>query len=130
MAFSGWRALVWLLIGLLVIGLLLTVLFWAGVLLAVIAAAAWFNLVLLPRVAARLRMNQLVLVIALLPVLGGGGLALGGLNGLAAGGVVWLAGVALPRGLMWRLRRRLGRARGSTQMSRVRVIDSGFRVKS
>jgi hypothetical protein len=128
MLFSGWRALVWLLAALLVVGLLLTVIFWVGVLLAVLAVVGWFNLLLLPRVAQRLRTNELVLASVLLPLLGAGGFTVAGLNGLIAGSIVWVLGVALPRGLMWRMRRRL--ARGGTQLRRMRVIDSGFTVKN
>jgi hypothetical protein len=128
MVFSGWRAALWLLAALLIVGLVLTAVFWIALLLAVLAAVAWFNLLLLPSVAARLRTPELVLAIALLPVLAAGGLASAGLSGVVAGCSVWVVGVALPRAVMWRLRRRLGHKAGIglRRLRAVRVIDSGF----
>jgi hypothetical protein len=127
MVFSGWRALLWLLAALLLVSLLLVAVFWIGVLLAVVAAVGWFNLLLLPRLAVRVRIPELVLAVALLPVLAAGGMALAGLSGVVAGCSVWVIGVALPRVALWRLRRRLWKQVGSgTQLGRVRVIDAEF----
>ena len=127
MVFSGWRAVVWLVAALLLVSILVTVVFWIGVLLAVLAAIVGLNLILLPRLAARFRTPELVLAVGLLPVLAGGGLALDGVSGVVAGCAGWAIGVALPRAVLWRLRRRLGpRAGGGTGLRRVRVIDARF----
>jgi hypothetical protein len=127
MVFSGWRAVVWLLAAVLLVGLLLAAVFWIGVLLAVAAVVGWVNLVLLPRVAGRVRLPQLVLAMALLPLLAAGGMALAGLSGVVAGGFIWAIGVALPRAVLWRVRRRLGRrVDGGTGLRRVRMIDAEY----
>jgi hypothetical protein len=126
MVFSGWRAAVLLVAALLVLSLLLAAVFWIGVLLAIVAAVGWLNLLLLPRLATRVRLPELVLAVGLLPVLGVAGLLLAGGGGVVAGGSVWVLGVALPRAVLWRLRRRLWHA-GSRgiQLRRVRVVDVG-----
>jgi hypothetical protein len=127
MVFSGWRAVLWLLAALLLVSVLLAAVFWIGVLLAVLAAIVWLNLILLPRVAARFRAPELVLAVALLPVLAAGGMALDGVGGVVVGSAGWAIGVALPRVVLWRLRRRLGQGAGSgTGLRRVRVIDARF----
>jgi hypothetical protein len=127
MVFSGWRAVLLVLAALLLVSLLLVAVFWIGVLLAVLAAVGWFNLLLLPRLAVRLRVPAVALAIGLLPLLGGGGLALAGLSGVVAGCSVWAIGVALPRVVLWRLRRRIRHGvGGGTQLRRVRVIDAEF----
>jgi hypothetical protein len=115
---------VFLVVALLLVGLLLAAVFWIGVLLAVLAAVGWFNLLLLPGLAARLRIPALVLAMGLLPVLAAGGLALAGISGVIAGCSVWAIGVTLPRAIVWRLRRR--RQLGGMRLRRVRVIDAGF----
>ena len=124
MVSSGWRTALWMVAGVLVVSLLLAALFWIGVLLVALALVGWFNLVLLPRVALRLRIPQRVIAIALLPVLAAGGLALAGLSGAVAACSIWTIGVALPRVVLWRVRRRLWQgARGEMRLRRVRVID-------
>src|SRR5260370_40850033 len=127
MIFSGWRAVVWLLVAVLIAGLLLTVVFWVGVLLAALAVVAWFNLLVLPNVAARLRTPERLLAIALLPLLAAGGLLLGGLSGLAASSAIWAIGVALPRVALWRLRRRLRQStRAGTALRQGPNIHASF----
>lgn len=121
MAISGWRAAALLILGLLVVSLLLAAVFWIGVLLAILALVGWVNLLLLPGLALRLRVPQLVLAIALLPLLAAAGLAVAGTGGVVAGCCVWAVGVALPRAALRRLRRRV--RLGETRLSRVRVID-------
>ena|SRR5437870_81101 len=110
MVVSGWRALIWLLAGMVVAALLLTFVVWLAVLVAVIAAMAWLNLVVLPRVSTRLRMPYVVVAVVLLPLLAASGLLLGGLSGVVAGASAWLLGVALPQALLLRLRTHLRRA--------------------
>ena len=112
MVVSGWRALIWLLAGLVVLALLLTFVVWLAALVGVIAAVAWLNLLLLPRISTRLRVPHLVVAVGLLPLLAASGLMLGGPSGLVAGSSAWLIGVALPQALLRRLRARLGRASG------------------
>ncbi len=125
MVFSGWRAAVWFVAALLVVSLLLAAVFWIGVVLAVLAAVGWFNLLLLPRLAARFRMSELLLAMGLLPLLAAGGLAMAGVSGVVAGCSVWAVGVALPRAILWRLRRRYWQGVGTgVTLRRVRVIDA------
>jgi hypothetical protein len=127
MVFSGWRAALWLVAALLVLSLILAAVFWIGVLLGVLAAVGWFNLLLLPRLSIHLRIPELVLAVGLLPVLAVGGMLLAGVGGVVAGCSVWVLGVALPRAVLWRLRRRLWHGRsGGLQLRRVRVIDVGI----
>lgn len=131
MVISGWRAALWVVVGLVIVSLVLAAVFWIGVLLAAVALVGWFNLLVLPRVARRLRAPQLVLAIALLPLLAAAGFVLAGLSGVLAGGAVWTVGVALPRAVLWRLRGRLfgsRPARGETRLERVRVVDARFRA--
>jgi len=127
MYFSGWRATIILVAGLVVLALLLTALFWLGILLAVLAAVAWFNIFLLPRLAYRTRIPELVLAVALLPISAAAGLGLAGTSGIVAGCSIWVLGVALPRVVMWRLRRRLSRR---TRLSSSRVIDTRYSTKN
>ncbi len=110
MVMSGWRAMIWLLAGMLVGALLLTFVVWLAVLVGVIAAMAWLNLVLLARVSTRLRMPHVVVTVGLLPLLAASGLLLGGPSGVVAGASAWLVGVALPQALLLRLRAQLRRA--------------------
>jgi hypothetical protein len=126
MVITGWRAAVVLVIGLLLIALLVTALFWVAILLAALGAVAWFNMRLLPDIARRVRVRELVLAAALLPVLALAGLALAGSSGIIAGCSVWLVGVALPRGLLRYMLRRAERQRQANLDARlhpVRIID-------
>jgi hypothetical protein len=127
MVVTGWRAALLLVVGLVVLAALLIALFWLGLGLAALAVVVWFNLGLLPRLAARLRVRELVLAAALMPLLAAAGLALAGTGGLVAGCAIWLLGVALPRALLWRFRRRLERQRQlDPNLQPVRVIDADF----
>ena len=110
MVISGWRAAILLVAGMLVAALLLTFVVWLAVLAGVIAAVAWLNLVLLPRISTRSRMPYVVVAVLLLPLLAAGGLLLGGPSGVVAGASAWLLGVALPQALLLRLRAHLRRA--------------------
>ena len=125
MYFSGWRATLLVLAALVVLGLLLTALFWLGLLLAALGAVIWFNLFVLPRVSRRTRIPEVALAAALLPISAAVGLGVAGTGGLIAGATVWLLGVAVPRGLLWRMRRRLRQAQAQSDKS-VRVIDTRF----
>jgi hypothetical protein len=111
---SGWRAAILVIAALVVVALLLTALFWLGVLLVTIAACVWFNLALLPRVSARTRIPQLILAAALLPILAAIGYGLAGTAGVIGGSLVWLFGIAVPRAALWRFSRRLDRRRELT----------------
>jgi hypothetical protein len=124
---SGWRAALWIVLALIAFSLLLTALFWIGIALAVVAVVAWFNLLILPRVAARVRVPQLLLALLLLPVLGALGFGLHGLTGLAAGCAVWVIGVALPRAAAWRAQKRLRYS--ARRPMPVRVIEPDFRYR-
>jgi hypothetical protein len=127
MVVTGWRAALLIVVGLIIVAALLIALFWLGLGLAALAAVVWFNLVLLPRLAARSRIPELVLAAALMPLLAGAGLALAGTGGLVAGCAIWLLGVALPRALLWRFRRRLERQRQvDPSLHPVRIIDADF----
>lgn len=112
---------------LLVVSLVLAAAFWIGVLLLVLGAVGWFNLLLLPRLARRARVREIVLALALLPLLATGGFALGGLNGAAAGCAIWVLAVALPRAMVWRFRRKLLRPDGARRLRRTRNIDARYR---
>jgi hypothetical protein len=129
MAFSGWRAAVWLIAALLVASLLLTALFWIGIVVAALAVVGSFNLLVIPRLAARLHAPEAVLAIGALPLLAGVGLMLGGPGGLLVGGGVWALGVAVPRFALRRYRHRLGKLMNTpgAQGRPVRVIDTEFR---
>ncbi len=127
MVISGWRAALGVVAGLVILSLLFAAVFWIGVLLAALALAGWFNLFLLPSLALRLRIPQLAVAIALLPVLGIGGLALGGVSGVVAGCSVWILAMALPRVVLWYLRRRLSR-RGNMTLTQERVIEARYRA--
>jgi hypothetical protein len=111
MVITGWRGALIGLAALVIIGLVLAAIFWLALALAAVLVVAWFNLLLLPRLAARLHLPELVLGIALIVVLTGMGFLLAGVTGALEGAAVWLLGVAAPRAVMWRLRRRLGRKR-------------------
>jgi hypothetical protein len=127
MMISGWRAVVLIVAGLLVVGLLLAVVFWIGVLLAGLSVLAWFNLIVLPRLARRTRIPALVLAVALLPLLAAIGFAAAGLSGAIGGCGIWLIGVVVPRVLVWRLQRRLAQSR--YDRAPVRQIDAPFRIQ-
>ena len=103
----GWRAALIVVTVLVLIALVLAAIFWLALAVAAVLAVAWFNLLLLPRIAARLHIPQLVLAIALIVVLTGAGFLLAGIPGAIEGAAIWLLGVATPRAVMWRLRRRL-----------------------
>jgi hypothetical protein len=122
---SGWRAVLWVVAVLLLAGLLLAAFVSIAVFIAICAGVAWFSLVLVPRMAQRLRIPELVISIALLPGLAAAGFALVGLNGALAGCAVWAVGVALPGAALWWIRRRvLQRTSGASRLARVRVIDA------
>jgi hypothetical protein len=122
-ALSGWRAALVILAALVVVGLLLMAFFWLAALGAVIAAVAAFNVVLVPRIARRLRVPELVIVGALLVVLAAGGWLVGGLTAAAAGVVAWLVGVVGPRLVLRRFRRRLEVAELRAQRGRPVIVD-------
>lgn len=104
---SGWRAALVILAVLVLLAVLLTAIFWLAIALAVLVAVAWFNWLLLPRLALRLRVPLLVLAVALLVPLAGLGYLASGMTGALEGGAIWLLGVAVPRALLWRYRGRL-----------------------
>ena len=109
---TGWRAVVWVLIGLLALAALLAAAVWLATLVLVVGAAAWLNLVVLPRLARRLRLPRLALdVVGLAAILALGWLA-GRTAGVAVAAGVWLVGVGLPRAFGWQLRSRLEPAGG------------------
>ena len=127
MRLTGWRPALVVVAALVVLALLLTALFWIGVLLAGLAVIAWFNIFLLPSIAFRTRIPQLVLAAALLPIAAAIGLGLAGSGGLIAGCSVWLLGVALPRLVLWRVRRRFAnRMATDPRLRAMRVIDTQF----
>jgi hypothetical protein len=121
MVLTGWRSLAALLALLLVVGLLLTALFWAAALALAVAAAAWFSLGLLPRLADRLHVPLIATAFGLLAVLIAGGLLLAGTTGAIAGSGVWLVGVALPRVVVWKVRAQLQRQVASAQVDPLRI---------
>ena len=130
MVLTGWRAALVLIVGLVLVVVLLTALFWLGLVLAALGVVVWFNLVLLPRLAARLRLRELVLAAALVPVLAAVGLAVAGISGVLVGCSIWVLGVALPRALLWRYRRRLERQRQvDPSLHPVRIIDTEFTTR-
>jgi hypothetical protein len=130
---SRWRGFVGLVLALMIIALLLTAVLWLGMLLLAIGAVAWFNLVALPRVSARLRLPRLAVAIATLPLLAAAGWLLGGVSGVIAGCAVWVLGIVVPRLLVWRLGRRVrSRIRGSwsdgwIRLGPAREIEVDFR---
>lgn len=125
---SGWRAAIAVVVALLVLAVLLTALFWLGVLLAALAVVAWLNIFLLPNFAARSHIPELVLAVALLPIMAAAGLGLSGTTGLIVGSALWLLGVAFPRALLWRLRTRVNRHLSESQELRsTRVVETTFR---
>jgi hypothetical protein len=130
MVLTGWRAAVILILGLVLVAVFLTALFWLGLALAALGVLAWFNLVLLPRLAVRTRVPELVLAAALVPVLAAVGLMLAGPTGVIAGCSIWVLGVALPRALLWRYRRRLEQQRQvDPGLHPVRIIDTEFTTR-
>jgi hypothetical protein len=104
---SGWRLALALVVGVLFIALVLSAILWLAALLALVIGVAWLNLVLLPRVARRLRVPRLVLDLACLVLLGGVGWLLAAETGVVAGAVGWLVAIGLPRVLSRRYRDRL-----------------------
>src|SRR5688572_16557100 len=120
---SGWRLALALLVGALFILLIITTLVWLAVLLAVVIAVGWLNVVLLPRVARRLRVPRPVIDVACLILLAGVGWLLGGTTGLMAGAVGWLLGVAVPRLIGWRMRDRVQVATYQQRVQSVDVVD-------
>lgn len=124
---AGWRGALWAVLALVTLMLLLSALFWIGIGLAVLAVVAWFNLLALPRIGARLHIPQLVLAALMLPLLAALGFGLDGVTGLAGGCGLWLIGVALPRAALWRARHRLGST--ARRPMPVRVIEPDFRYR-
>jgi len=117
---SGWRLAAAVVVALVVLALLLTAIFWLAIALAAIAAVAWFNWLLLPRLAVRLRVPLPFLAIALLLPLAGGGYLLAGIMGAFEGLGIWLVAVAVPRAVLWRFRRRL--AQRASDRDRATII--------
>jgi hypothetical protein len=107
MVVSGWRAALIVLAAIVLVGLVLTALFWLAVIFAVLLAVLGLNLVVLPRIAHRTRIPTVVLGLIFLIALVGGGYLLGGIPGAVEGIVIWLLGVAAPRVVLWRLRQRM-----------------------
>jgi hypothetical protein len=112
---SPWRAARWVLVGLVAVAVLVALAAaLTGLLVAVLLAIglAILNLIYLPRVAARLRLSTAWLAVALMPLLIGIGLVLGGASGGAWGAGLWLVGIGLPRvvgrDVARRTRQRLG----------------------
>ena len=104
---SGWRAWLWLAVALVAGVLLLSALMWLATLLILAAVVVAINLLWLPRVARWLRLPELALAVALLPLLVAGGWLLSGILGAATGVGLWLVCVALPRLALRRLRGQL-----------------------
>jgi len=123
MYLSGWRAGLVAITALVIVALLLTALFWLGILLAALAVVAWFNIFLLPNLSRRTHIPELILAIALLPIAAAIGLGLASISGVIAGCCIWLLGVAAPRAVMWRMRRRL---KGYARKRDLRIIDTRF----
>ena len=120
---TGWRAALAIVAALFVVAILLAAFFWLAVLASVIAAVAGFNLLLVPRIARRFRVSELVIVGALLVVLAAGGIVVGGPTAAAAGVVAWLVGVVGPRLALRKFRRRLDAAELRTQGSSPLIVD-------
>jgi hypothetical protein len=120
---TGWRAVLAIGAALLLLALLLMAFFWLAALGAVIAAVAAFNVLLVPRIARRLRVSELVIVGALLVVLAAGGWLVGGVTAAAAGVAAWLVGVVGPRVALRRFRRRLDAAELRTQRGGPLIVD-------
>jgi hypothetical protein len=104
MVMTGWRAAALLLVALAVAALLIAVAVWALIALALVGAVLWLNLVLLPRLSRRLHVPGPVLEVVLLAALAGPGWLVGRVPGAVLGGLVWLAGIAVPRLVGRRLR--------------------------
>jgi 4-hydroxybenzoate polyprenyltransferase len=117
---SGWRAALAILLALVFVGLLLTAIFWLAIAVAVLIGVAALNWVALPRLALRLHVPDVALALALLVPLAAGGLVLAGVTGAAEGAAIWLLGVAAPRALLWRFRRRL--AQRASDRERTTII--------
>src|SRR5687768_14308201 len=95
---SGWRAIPVALVATAVLLLLAALLFWVAVAVAVAIGLVAFQLVLLPRVARRLGIAPLLIVLVLLPIcVLGGWLAVGEATGPLAGAAAWAALIAAPR---------------------------------
>jgi hypothetical protein len=120
---SGWRLALALVLGVLFVLLVLTTLVWLAALLAIVIAVVVLNLVLLPRIARRLRVRRLVLDLACLALLAGAGWLLAGTTGLVAGGIGWLLGIGVPRLVGWRLRDRVQVT--ATTQGEVLELESG-----
>jgi len=120
---SGWRATLAVLAALIVLGLLVMAFFWLAALVSVIVAVAAFNVLLVPRIARRVRVPELLIVGCLLVILGGGGWLVGGPTAAAAGIVAWLLGVLGPRLVLRRFRRSLESAELRAQRGRPLIVD-------
>ena len=117
-ALAPWRLAVAVLLALAVLALIIAVAVWLAIALAVVGAILWLNLVLIPRLAARLPACLLELI--LLPLFAGAGWAIGGPTGAGLGATAWLAGIAVPRLIGRRLRARQRRA---APPGRIIVVD-------
>jgi hypothetical protein len=120
---SGWRAIPAALLATAAFLLLATLLFWVAVAAAVAIALVAVQLVLLPRLARRLGLAPLLLVLALLPV-GAllGWLAVGEATGPLAGAAAWAALVAAPRLALVQAGRWFGR-RAATWAAQVQTPE-------
>jgi hypothetical protein len=112
------------------VGLVLTALFWLAVVFAVLLAVLGLNLVVLPRIAYRIRIPTAVLGVILLVPLAGGGYLLGGMPGAIEGAVIWLLGVAAPRVVLWRLRQRMRLRSAPTWGDEIVTSSPTFRNRS
>jgi hypothetical protein len=97
MVFSGWRFVVAVLLGLVVLTLLIAVALWVAIALVVLGGLVWLNIVMLPRLSRRLHLPRLALDLICLALLAAAGWLLNGPTGLTLGALAWLAGTAGPR---------------------------------
>jgi hypothetical protein len=123
MVLTGWRATLAIVAVLVLLALLLVAFFWLAVLASVVAAVAAFNVLLVPRIARRLRIPEQAIVGGLLVILLGGGWLVGGPTAAAAGAVAWLVGVVGPRLVLRRFRRQLDAAELRAQSGRPLIVD-------
>src|SRR5687767_7959423 len=107
MRWRGWRTLGLAIVSGLILLLLAGLLAWLAALVAGLAGLAALHFLLLPRLAARLRVSTFALGLLLLPALAAVGWGLGRREGLVIAAVFWGAGVALPRLAIGRLERAL-----------------------
>jgi hypothetical protein len=120
---SGWRAIPVALIAAAAFLVLATLLFWVAVAAAVAIGLVAFQVVLLPRLARRLGLPPLLLVLVLLPICAlAGWLAVGEATGPLAGAAAWAILVAAPRLALVHAGRWLGR-RAVTWAAQVQTTE-------